>query len=325
MLIREPMSIHDNSFRRGCSPSTSARYRLFRQSLVKRLSVSRRTLFRDLNALQDAGIPYYHEPGKGYRFARGFFLPPVNLTVPEMLGILLLTKGIASRKGWPFLQEALTAVQKLTSTIPDPIKSVCTELTHHITVDSGAQPADDHELRHYTDLQRCIDEGRVCNIVYKSPVEDQPITCELEPYALHFSTRSWYVFGRTDVHREVRLFKLTRIASFATTDRFFERPKAFSPLDKLGDAWQLIPEGIRHHVELEFTPKVATNVSEVRWHHTQQHRILRDGRCVMTFQVDGINEIAWWICGYADQVVVRKPAVLRNHVRDMLRNAAKQY
>ena len=295
------------------------------EQLVRQLSVSRRTLFRDLNALQEAGIPYYHTPKEGYRFARGFFLPPVNLTVPESLGLMLLTKGVTARHGWPFIKEAVSAVRKLTATIPDPIKSVCTELTGKISIDNGAQPHDDAELRYYTDLQRCIDDRRVCKIVYQSPVESDPIHCELEPYAIHFSTRAWYVFGRTNLHREVRLFKLMRIRSLVRTDNFFVRPKRFDPTDKLGKAWQLIPEGKIENVELEFTAKVATNVSEVRWHPTQQQKTLRDGRCLMTFEIDGLNEVAWWICGYADQAIVRKPAKLKQIVQTMLTRAAAQY
>ncbi|MEZ6193148.1 MAG: hypothetical protein R3C45_17890 [Phycisphaerales bacterium] len=47
---------------------------------------------------------------------------------------------------------------------------------------------------------------------------------------------------------------------------------------------------------LEFTPKVATNVSEVLWHPSQTCQYLDDGSCRMRFEVDGINEIAWWVC-----------------------------
>lgn len=291
------------------------------KDLMAELGVSRRTLFRDLKVLQVAGIPYYHDTTSGYRIARSFFLPPISLTVSETLGLLLLGKMALSRRSWPMKQASLSAISKLTTAIPEPIRTACSDMMANVTVNVGAQPYDDRENHYYVDLKRYVDECRVCHLVYQSPVESEPIDCRFKPYALHFSSRSWYALGRTDQHDEVRIFKLARICSLEPLERRFTRPARFKVEDVLGRAWQLIPEGNVVKVELEFAPKVATNVSEVIWHPSQQHRILPDGRCRMNFEVDGLGEIAWWLCGYADQVVVIKPLKLRRRVRDMHRTA----
>ncbi|MEE9211548.1 MAG: YafY family protein [Phycisphaeraceae bacterium] len=287
-------------------------------ALVEELGVSRRTLFRDLNMLQAAGIPYYHEPGMGYRIARTFFLPPISLTVPETLGLMLLGKTAGARRGQPLFVPALSAIYKLIATVPEPIRTACGDLMQNVTFDPGIRGAGDAETAYFATLQQCVDEGRSCQMIYKSPVEPETLDCRLDPYALHFASRAWYVLGKTDRHSEVRLFKVARIQSLGPLARRFVRPKRFTVADKLGQAWQLIPEGTVHRVELEFTPKVATNVSEVLWHRSQKHTILPDGRCRMTFDVDGLGEIAWWVCGYADQVKIVRPAALRRRVRQML-------
>lgn len=289
--------------------------------LMAELGVSRRTLFRDLKVLQVAGIPYYHDTEAGYRIARSFFLPPISLTVPETLGLLLLGKMASSRRSWPMKQASLSAISKLAAAIPEPIRTACSDLMANVTVNVGAQPHGDNENGYYLDLKRYMDECRVCHLVYQSPVEPEPIDCRFKPYALHFSSRSWYTLGRTDQHDEVRIFKLARIRSLEPLEARFTRPARFKVEDVLGGAWQLIPEGNMVKVELEFTAKVATNVSEVIWHPSQDHRILPDGRCRMSFEVDGLGEIAWWLCGYADQVVVLKPSELRQRVREMHRTA----
>lgn len=297
------------------------------RDLMSELGVSRRTLFRDLNMLQVAGIPYHHDPVSGYRLASTFFLPPVNLTVPETLGLLLLGKTASATRSRPLLEPALAAIQKLTATVPDPIRSACLEIMDRVSVDPGAQswPNGGGETKCYYMLQRAIDEARECRMTYTSPVEPAPLTCILRPLALHFSTRAWYVLGRTDLHGdETRLFKLSRINALEPLDSRFKRPRDFSPAEKLGQAWQLIPEGTVHDIELEFSAKVATNVSEVRWHPSQKQTRLEDGRCRMTFRVDGLNEIAWWVCGYAGEVRVVRPAALRERVRAMHRAAAEK-
>lgn len=291
--------------------------------LTDRLDISRRTLFRDIKLLQQAGVPCYHEPSRGYRLKRGYYLPPTSLTIQETLGLLLLGKHATARKSQPFLGPALSAISKLITQVPEEVRAACADLTDRVTINPGPLEADDQEQSHYTTLQRCIDEGRTCDIVYRAPMEEKTLRCRLNPYALHFAQRSWYVMGWTDHHKEVRVLKLTRFEDIQPTDDLFNIPKCFTPASKIGKAWMLIPGGKVHDIELEFTAKVAMNVTEVRWHASQNVETLPDGRCRVRFEVDGLNEIAWWVCGYADQVRVVKPVELRKMVKAMHERAAK--
>jgi len=196
----------------------------------------------------------------------------------------------------------------------------------HVSADPGASIPGDAEMRWYPLLQKCIDTRKACDIAYRSPAGGEPTLLEtrLDPYALHFANHAWYVLGRTAAHQQVRVFKLARFERVDATAVGFTRPADFTVQKKLGKAWQLIPGGKEHDIELEFSPLVATNVSEVRWHATQEHQLLADGRCRMRFRIDGLDEIAWWVCGYADQVKAVKPKALRDKVRAMHTSAAAQ-
>ncbi|MEX2216239.1 MAG: WYL domain-containing protein [Phycisphaeraceae bacterium] len=293
--------------------------------LAAQVGVSRRTVFRDLTMLKEAGIPHYFAQGQGYRIGRSAFLPAINLTVVETLGLLVLGKTAAAQRRRPMMTPALSAINKLTLTIPEQLRHACADLVSRITIDPGGQVQSDRESEHYTTLQTCIDEGRCCRMRYGSPSDPQPCEIVLNPYALHFAARAWYVLGRSSAHREVRIFKLTRIDSLQMLERRFKKPQRFSIEKKIGKAWTMIPEGKVHQVELEFTPRVAKNVIEVRWHSTQQATMRDDGSLLLSFEVDGLREISWWVCGYADQVKVRKPKELADLVGHMLRRAAERY
>lgn len=293
--------------------------------LAEAMGVSRRTLFRDLQLLKDAGIPHFHERGKGYRIGNSYYLPPINLTVMETLGLLLLGKTAAAQRHQPLMTDALSAVSKLLTSVSGPLREACSEIMENISVDPGSRVQDSNELGHYVKLQRGIDEHRVCSMAYAGPTQSTPMMCKLSPFALHFASRAWYVFGQTDIHEEVRLFKLVRIQQLELLEESFDAPKQFSVDKKLGKAWQLIPEGKIYNVELEFSPRVATNVAEVRWHATQSVRRKKNGTCIVSFEVDGLSEIAWWICGYADHVKVLKPKSLATRVKEMLERASQQY
>lgn len=304
------------------------------QELADELGVSKRTVFRDLNTLEDAGVPCRQiDPdgkrgipnGSGYRIEKGFHLPPTSLSVAEVLGLLHLAKATGAQRDRPLHAAALSGIYKLISTVPDPVRGVCSEMMANVSVNPGATIDGDAESRHYTTLQTCIEQRRRCRITYQPPIADGPTVMRIDPYALHHANRAWYVLAKTDLHEEVRVLKVMRIVELATLEDTFKRPAGFSVASKLGSAWQLIPGGKLEKIELEFTRKVATNVTEVKWHHSQTQELVADGRCVMRFEVDGLNEIAWWVCGYADQVVVRKPKKLAELVRDMHRRAAERY
>lgn len=285
--------------------------------LMKELNVSRRTLFRDLDVLKAAGIPIYHDRDRGYRINQSFYLKPVNLTVPETLGLMLLTKHFAGRANEPLVGPAIAAIYKLLTTVPEPLRSACSEMMANVTVEHAPKILSDGESKFYACVSRCIDERRVVRFNYQGPLDDKPLAGKLQPYLLHFSNRAWYVLGHSDTHNEVRMFKLMRFMSMSRTEQRFNRPARFNATDKLGGAWQMIPEGKLYTVELIFSARVATNVAEVQWHRSQRHDLLKDGRCKMTFRVDGLDEISWWVCGYADQVEVVRPPKLRQIVRQM--------
>ncbi len=295
------------------------------RSLSRELEISTRTLYRDLNTLEAAGIPCRSEDGGGYRIQQGFFLPPVSLSASEVLGLMQLTRFVGPQRERPYHGHALSAIYKLISSVPEPLRSTCGEMLAHFSTLADPQLGTDRESEVFVQLQQAIGMGRACRLVYGSPVENGAMTLEFDPYLLHHVNRAWYVLGRSGLHDEVRMLKLIRIEELTLLTRVFDRPTGFTIDSKLGKAWRMIPEGKEHDIELEFTRRVATNVSEVRWHESQSHRLLADGRCVMKFRVDGLNEIAWWVCGYADQVVVRKPKKLREIVAEMHHSAAALY
>ena len=86
-----------------------------------------------------------------------------------------------------------------------------------------------------------------------------------------------------------------------------------------------ISEGKYYNVHLHFTPKVAGNVAEVKWHRSQRVEWNDDGSIEFYVRVDGLGEIIWWILGYGDQVKVIAPAILAKRVAGVARRMVKQY
>lgn len=289
--------------------------------LAEELQISRRTLFRDLRLLDAAGIPYIHVPGKGYRIGPNFFLPPVNLKVTEVMGLMVLAKSAAAFGQQPLMAPAINAVRKLVAILPDTVRQVCHDMMTRVSVTPKNISVVHDDARHYAMIQQGIDQRRVLEMSYDSVHDGEVITTGLHPYHLHFAIRAWYVIGFSELHRQVRTFKLSRIRGLTLADRYFKIRHPFDIEQYLGKAWSLIREGRTYRVVLEFLPGVARNVADVRWHRTQCQKQLPNGHCIMQFEVDGLGEISWWLAGYGDQVIVHEPDELKQRLLQMHESA----
>jgi predicted DNA-binding transcriptional regulator YafY len=296
-------------------------------ALAKTCEVSRRTIFRDLEVLRQAGVPLlFDEENGSYGIPATYYLPPTNFTAEEALAVLVLCYELGTPNQLPFYEAAQTAALKLESSLPAGIRDRLRETTTAVHI--NMQPANrlEGQTPIYQQLLACIAARRAVRIVYDSFSDAAPIRLKLSPYRLLFSRHSWYVIGRSSVHREVRTFNVGRIQGLTLLDEPFHIPRGFSIERHLGNAWHLIPEaGADQEVVVRFSPMVARNVAEVMWHKTQRLVPREDGSLDFHVRVSGIHEISWWILGYGDQAEVLKPARLRQLIADRAGRLAEMY
>jgi len=295
--------------------------------LSKMFGTSRRTIFRDLKELQAIGVPFHYDAKTGgYIIEPEFFLPPVDLSLQEALGLLLLVHKARDQIQLPYKNSALLAALKIENNLPAKIRQYCNTALRNISIRVGAQTLFQHSAdldKTFAQLQQAIIKKRKVNIRYHSLFEGAIIDVELCPYHLLYNNRAWYVLGRSSMHESVRTFKLNRFRELTTTQRCFVDGENFDLHDYLGRAWSMIPEGQLYNIKLKFLPEVAHDVAEVQWHNTQQVTFEEDDSAIIEFRVDGLNEITWWILSYGDKVQVLAPRILRQRIIEIARNAVK--
>jgi len=233
--------------------------------LAAACEVSRRTIFRDLETLRTAGVPLqFDREADRYSIASSFFLPPTNFTAEEALSIIALAVEMGSSRGLPFYEPARRAALKLESSLPGPLRDELQTLTQAIQINLDPTNPLEGKTEIYQQLIDSIAKRRVVRIHYESLTEWETITTKLRAYHLLFSQRSWYVIGRSSLHREVRIFNLGRISALETLEEKYDVARGFNLERYLGNAWSLIREpGPDQHVIVRFQPLVARNVGEV--------------------------------------------------------------
>ena len=97
-------------------------------------------------------------------------------------------------------------------------------------------------------------------------------------------------------------------------------------IDKyFGNAWGVFRGKDSYDVEIEFTKEAANLVTETRWHKTQEVTRHPDGGASLSFRVDGLDEILWWVLGWSGRAKVIKPENLRKMVIEKLQHALEMY
>jgi len=93
----------------------------------------------------------------------------------------------------------------------------------------------------------------------------------------------------------------------------------------VGNAWRMIRGKQRYEIEVLFEKEFANTASETRWHPTQQEQWGDDGRVTLTFSIDGLDEIVWWVLGYGPGATVIGPPELRKRVHSLASETVRRY
>ncbi|MBX3394413.1 MAG: WYL domain-containing transcriptional regulator [Phycisphaerae bacterium] len=289
--------------------------------MAAELSVSRRTLFRDLKLLEMVGVPYRFDHNEGaYKIPEGQFMPPVRLTLEESLALLLVTRVFIARQVHPAYQYAVDAALKIESTLPAAVLEHCGAWLSGLSIQWPASSWADAVSGLFEKLQRALADRRRIRMRYDSTHDDREVVFLCDPLRLVFMTRGWYLIAHSHLHGEIRTFKVDRIVEVSMTEDRFKPDADFSLKKYFGKAWRMIPEGRLYSVRLKFTREVAASVEEVLWHSTQSTRKHPDGSLIFEAEVDGLREISAWVLSYGDQVEVLSPQPLRDIVRDRAKN-----
>ena len=95
-----------------------ARRELRAEDLARGFDVSVRTVYRDVQALSEGGVPIAALPGKGYRLLEGYFLPPVTFTADEAATLALGGGFARDRVDAELRRAADDALAKLAGVLP---------------------------------------------------------------------------------------------------------------------------------------------------------------------------------------------------------------
>ena len=193
--------------------------------MATRFEVSQRTIYRDLQTLEQAGIPIGAEPGKGYYLAEGYHLPPVMFTTDEAGALLMAEKMMEKFSDLSAQQCFKSAFDKIRSVLPQTDKEHVNHLNNSIEVyQTPSIAGEECGNRFLTDLQKAIGKKESIKIGYSAFYSGEKTNeREIEPIGLCFYSLHWHLIAWCKLRQEYRDFRIDRIRSLSHTGNSIEQ------------------------------------------------------------------------------------------------------
>ena len=295
-----------------------ARYGI--KEIAAELEVSERTVFRDLNVLELAGVPwFYDQEEQRYRVRPGYHFPAMNLGDDELIG-QATAAVITSAPGLDVTKGAGPATRKLWANSRDRASKILDDV-ERVTAVLNLKLADQgraHEV--IRSIQWALTQGRRLTGSYLSPYEEKPRKLDLHPYRLCLARQAWYLIARAEKADQPRTYRVARFQALRPSDAAAKVPDDFDLKSYFGNAWGVYRGAKSYEVEVRFTPDAADLVTETTWHPTQSAHRHADGSVTLSFRIDGLEEVVYWVLGWSGRAAVVRPPELREMVlKNLLR------
>jgi predicted DNA-binding transcriptional regulator YafY len=188
--------------------------------LADKYKISVRTVYRDIRALEELGIPVSFEQPEGYFIVQGYFLPPLSLTIDEANALILmasLSEKFADKSIDKQCQNALT---KLKAILRYGDKEKAELISSNISVWTASEENFDNE--YISTIQKAIVNKSIVEIEYSNN-QNQFSKREVEPIGLTFYSNQWHLIAWCWKRKEYRDFKIKMISKLSDTCKPFRK------------------------------------------------------------------------------------------------------
>jgi predicted DNA-binding transcriptional regulator YafY len=186
--------------------------------LADKFGVNIRTIYRDMRALEEAGVPILVEEGKGYKLMEDYRVPPVMFTESEAYALITAEQLILKNKDISFAKEYSEAITKIKSVLRNSTKEKADLLSERILFRQNIN--NDKTSGYLSVLQGAITNFNILKLTYTSE-SNETTQRNIEPFAMYNTQENWLLIAFCRLRKDFRAFRLDRIQQLEVlTDKF---------------------------------------------------------------------------------------------------------
>lgn len=188
--------------------------------IADQYQISIRTVYRDIRALCEQGIPISFEPAKGYFIVQGYFLPPISFNSDEANALLIMEKLVAGFTDQSITAHYNTALNKVKAVLKHSQKETLEFLNDNIKLQLPESIK--NEFEYLSILQQVISARHIIEIDY-SNYNQESSKREVEPIGLVFYAFNWHLIAWCHLRQEYRDFRVSRIVKVRNLETAFRK------------------------------------------------------------------------------------------------------
>jgi predicted DNA-binding transcriptional regulator YafY len=282
------------------------------EDMAAHFEISVRTMYRDLAALGEAGIPIMAEAGVGYSLVKGYHLPPVMFTAEEAGALFMGGKLVEQLTDASLRKQMESALLKIRSVLPRERQDHLDRLERSTAV-VGKQAVAVARMASEAliPIQQALAERRVLALDYLGGARRELTRRQVEPLGLIYYADNWHLIAHCRLRRDLRDFRSDRICSLRLLNEVFTGHTEFSLPEYLETYSR--EEGLET-VVIRFKREVMEHVRRDWNTRVEQEKEEANGEVAVTLRIYALESFASWILSFGDKAEVASPERLKSVV-----------
>ncbi|HTF82321.1 MAG TPA: YafY family protein [Cytophagales bacterium] len=293
------------------------------EELADKFEVSVRTIYRDIRALEEGGVPICAEAGIGYYIMKGYHLPPVMFTTQEARSLLLAGKILEKTSDKTISQYFQDALTKVRAVLKDDLKEELQDLEDQIIVNPfGPSVPVTAESLGLDLLKAALGNKSVVTFDYYANTTGAYTQREVEPIGLLFYYEKWHLIGYCRLRQDYRDFRLDRMSKIRITEVSFKA----SGHPSLKEYIRLLIQGTElQKVVVKVDSSIYKYLTNTKYMMGFIQEVKHEDYYEMEFATISIDYFGRWLLMLDNRVEVMEPTSLIAKMKELVSLLSKKY
>ncbi|WP_295121591.1 YafY family protein [uncultured Chitinophaga sp.] len=293
--------------------------------IAERFEISLRTVYRDVKALQESGVPIGAEAGTGYYIVDGYHLPPIMFNKEEAAALLTgekLMEKFGDRSSEKLFSSAM---QKIRAVLRNSDKDYLESLESSIEVfphGRGQEPENGFPNRFLSDIQQAVGMQKVIAMDYYTYHNNTVNRREAEPVGVFYAGNSWHLIAFCRLRKDYRDFRIDRIKSLTILDISYKKTAHLNLREYLEQNHN--PE-MPFEVKVRFSKGVARYIQERKYYLGFVEEKDLGSRVEMTFRTGSLEYFGQWLLMFSHEVEILSPESLHGVMKSLAQGVFQHY
>lgn len=281
--------------------------------------VSKRTIFRDFNALQEINVPITWDKYSGYGVMPGFKIPPLMFSSHELATIIVGLNFVKSQVDAQLVEDAKGVEVKIHNVLPDELKEFMASLKNKTVIDPYLKFGSEKKKGgDWYKISSAISQRKRIQFSYQ-PKDGERIIRKIDPYLLVFYQDHWNVIGFSHLRSDFRNFILDKVSKIEILEEnFIEKNKTsieqliFRYNESSVKVEVLVDSGVYKRFKANLPAKIFKESAE------------KAEKIKVVFEIDNLSFINEWLLQFGNDIKIISPPELISKRKELLKEMLDQ-